>query len=184
MDAASSADPITVYPSLIDDVIVLTGATASGKSRVAIELAERIGAEIVSLDSIAVYREMDIGTAKASVDDQQRVSHHLINVADPSEEFSVAQYMRLAHDVTRRLRNAGRPVIFVGGTPMFLKGILRGFDPGPPADWEFRQQVEADVEAFGVEALRQRLRQVDPLAAHRIDPGDVRRMTRALEYAR
>ena len=82
------------------------------------------------------------------------------------------------------MKDRGRGVIFVGGTPMFLKGVLRGFDPGPPADWEFRRSVEVDIERHGVDALRERLRQVDPLAAHRIGPNDTRRMIRALEVAR
>jgi tRNA dimethylallyltransferase len=127
---------------------------------------------------------MDIGTAKPSTADRRRVNHHLIDVVEPSEEFSVACYLREAHRLVQELKARGRTVIFVGGTPMFLKGVLRGFDPGPPADWEFRQAVESDVERHGIEALRERLRQVDPLAEHRIGPNDTRRMIRALEVAR
>ena len=172
------------FPPLVDQVIVLTGPTASGKSRVAVRLAERIGGEILSLDSIAVYRGMDIGTAKPTRDDLGRVPHHLIDLVPPDEEFSVARYLTAAHRVTEAVRRTGRRVIFVGGTPLFLRAVLRGFDPGPPADWEFRRAVEEDVRRYGMEALRQRVRQVDPLAAHRIDPGDKRRMIRALEVAR
>lgn len=177
-------DEAVSFGPLVDDALVLCGPTASGKSAVAIALAERINGEILSLDSIAVYREMDIGTAKPTATDQQRVPHHLIDLVDPTEEFSVACYLRIAHQRVRELKEMGRMPIFAGGTPMFLKGVLRGFDPGPPADWEFRQAVEADVERYGVDALRQRLRQVDPLAAHRIGPNDTRRMIRALEVVR
>ena len=179
-----SADGGKGYPPLIDDAIVLTGPTASGKSSVAVELAERLEGEVLSLDSIAVYRGMDIGTAKPSREDLLRAPHHLINIVDPNEDFSVACYLKLASKIVAELREKGRPAIFVGGTPMFLKAILRGFDPGPPADWDFRNAVEADVERHGVEALRERLRQVDPLAEHNIGPNDVRRMIRALEVAR
>ena len=172
------------FPSLVDDAIVLTGPTASGKSSVAIALAQRIGGEILSLDSIAVYQDMDIGTAKPTVEDRALIDHHLVALVEPTEDFSVACYLRAAHQCVREVTSRGHKVIFVGGTPMFLKGVLRGFDTGPPADWEFRQAVERDLEQHGVEALRDRLRQVDPLAAHRINSNDTRRMIRALEVAR
>jgi len=176
-------DQLDSFPSLVGRAIVLTGPTASGKSSVAVELAERIEAEIISLDSIAVYREMDIGTAKPDDEQQSRVPHHLIDRVDPNQQFSVACYLQAAHAAVEDIEGRGRRVIFAGGTPMYLKGILRGFDPGPPADWEFRQAVERDVEKHGLAALWQRLQQVDPLAAHRIDPSDMRRMIRALEVA-
>ena len=172
------------YPPLIDDAIVLTGPTASGKSSIALSLAQRIEGEILSLDSIAVYRGMDIGTAKATSAERELVPHHLIDLVAPDEEFSVACFLRAAHQCVAEILDRGRKPIFVGGTPMFLKGVLRGFDPGPPADWEFRSAVEEDLEQHGIEALRERLRQVDPLAAHRIGPNDSRRMIRALEVAR
>ncbi len=175
---------IESFPPLVDQSIVLSGATASGKSEIAMRVAEAIGGEILSLDSIAVYRGMNIGTAKATGADQARIPHHLIDVADPCEEYSVARFLSAAHARVADIRDRGRVPIFVGGTPMFLKGVLRGFDPGPPADWEFRAAVERDVEQFGLEKLRERLRQVDPLAAHRLDPGDMRRMIRALEVAK
>ena len=176
-------EPVSFRP-LVDDAIVLTGPTASGKSSVAIALAERIGGEILSLDSIAVYTRMDIGTAKPTAEDRSRIDHHLVDLVEPNEDFSVACYLRAAHQCVQEIHARGRQVIFAGGTPMFLKGVLRGFDTGPPADWEFRESVEADLKRWGVEALRERLRQVDPLAAHRIDSHDTRRMIRALEVAR
>ncbi len=179
----SSSLPET-FPSLARQCVVITGATASGKSDAAMKLARSMGGEIVSLDSIAVYRGMDIGTAKPLADDRAAVPHHLIDVVDPDEAFSVACYMRLAHAAVADIAARAKTPIFVGGTPMFLKGVLRGFDPGPPADWDFRASVESDLKAHGIEALRARLRQVDPLSEHRIDPGDSRRMIRALEVAR
>lgn len=182
--AVNSEEVSGSFEPLVDDALVLTGPTASGKSSVAIALAKRINGVILSLDSIAVYRGMDIGTAKPSHEERSQVPHELIDLVDPTEEFSVACYLRLAHARVRELNQQGKTPIFTGGTPMFLKGVLRGFDPGPPADWEFRNAVQADVDRFGAEALRERLRQVDPLAAHRIGPNDTRRMIRALEVAR
>ncbi|MCO8122910.1 tRNA (adenosine(37)-N6)-dimethylallyltransferase MiaA [Stieleria sp. TO1_6] len=176
--------PPATFPPLVGQAIVLTGSTASGKSSLAIKLAERIEGEILSLDSIAVYRYMDIGTAKPSRIDQQQVSHHLIDLADPDQDFSVAYYLAEAHRCVAEVLSRGKRPIFVGGTPMYLKAILRGFDPGPPPDWQFRESVERDVLKFGVDALRDRLIQVDPLSAARIAPGDTRRMIRALEVSK
>ncbi len=150
----------------------------------ALDLAQRLDAEIVSLDSMAVYRGMDIGTAKPTPDQTKLVPHHLIDVVDPVDEYSVSRFVSDAHQVNAEIRSRGKQVLFVGGTPLFLKTLLRGMFLGPPADWEFRQQVEADVAEFGYEALRDRLRQVDPLVAHKLRDGDVRRAVRALEVAR
>ena len=180
----SSSRDTECFEPLIQQACVLTGPTASGKSRLAIRWAKAMDGEIMSLDSIAVYQEMDIGTAKPSLSDRQTVPHHLIDLVPPNEEFSVACYLRAAHQKTQEILSRGKTPIFVGGTPMFLKAILRGFDPGPPADWDFRNSVEADLAEHGIDALQTRLRQVDPLSAHRIDPHDTRRMIRALEVAR
>jgi tRNA dimethylallyltransferase len=168
----------------LKDAWYLTGATASGKSNLALELAERMGAEIVSVDSMAVYRGMDIGTAKPDAAMQRRVAHHLIDLIDPTEEFSVSQYVMAAHRKAAEIRSRGKQVLLVGGTPLYLKTLLRGMFLGPPGDQAFRDEVEQEVRRHGVEALRQRLWQVDPLAAHRILPGDWRRMIRALEVAK
>ena len=168
----------------LDHAIFLTGPTASGKSQVALELADRIGAEIISVDSMAVYREMDIGTAKPSPDARQRVPHHLIDLVPPTDDYSVSQFVRDAHVQAESIRARGRRVLLVGGTPLYLKSLMCGMFVGPSADWEFRDAVERDIELFGLEALRERLLQVDPLSAHRIMPGDKRRMIRALEVAK
>lgn len=140
--------------------------------------------EIISLDSIAVYRRMDIGTAKPSPDEQRTVVHHLIDVVEPDQETSVAEYLAAAHALVGEILDRGNRPMFVGGTPMYLKAILRGFDPGPPPDEEFRDAVMRDVQTYGADALHQRLAQVDPLSAARIESHDVRRMIRALEFTR
>lgn len=168
----------------IEDAWFLTGPTASGKSRVALELAERIDAEIISVDSMAVYRGMDIGTAKPTSGDRERIPHHLIDLVDPTSEYSVSQFVVDAHNKSDEIRSRGKRVLLVGGTPLYIKTLFCGMFLGPPADWEFRAAVEADVAEYGIESLRKRLEQVDPLSAFKILDGDVRRMTRALEVAK
>lgn len=168
----------------IEDAWFLTGPTASGKSYVALELAERIDAEIISVDSMAVYREMDIGTAKPTSDQRQRVPHHLIDLVEPTCDYSVSQFVTDAHAQAAEIRSRGKKVLFVGGTPLYLKTLMCGMFQGPPADWEFRAAVEADVAEYGIESLKKRLEQVDPLSAFKILDGDIRRMTRALEVAK
>ena len=173
----------TAFPPVTREAIVLTGPTAGGKSRVAISIAQQLNAEIISLDSIAVYCGMDIGTAKPSADERRIVTHHLIDVVCPTKEFSAAQYLTQAMQTVRDILDRGKRPLFVGGTPMYLKALLYGFDPGPPADWNFRRSIEEDLQTHGQEALHRRLQQVDPLSAHRLPPTDVRRITRALEVA-
>lgn len=159
----------------------LTGPTASGKTSVGLNLAELIGAEVISLDSMAIYRGMDIGTAKPTRAERERVPHHMIDIADVNEPYSLDQYCDAARVAVEEIRSRGNEVLFVGGTPLYLKSLLRGIFKGPQADWEFREQVEAELETAGVEALHARLAQVDPLSAAKLDPHDVRRIIRALE---
>lgn len=166
------------------DCWYLTGATASGKSQVAIELARRLDAEILSLDSMAIYRGLDIGTAKPTLAERHEVPHHLLDLVDPTDDFSLSQYLDIAHRTIAEVRARGRQVLFVGGTPLYLKSMLRGLFHGPPADWDFRRAVEAEVAEVGAEALHERLRLVDPLLADKLHPHDQRRIIRALEVHR
>jgi tRNA dimethylallyltransferase len=166
------------------DCWFLTGATAVGKTAVGIALAERLGAEIVSLDSMAIYRSMDIGTAKPPRELRDRVPHHLVDIVDPADEYSVAQYVEAAAAVVDDIRARGREPLFVGGTPLYLKSLLRGLFDGPPADWQLRQEIEQELEAVGEQALYERLSQIDPVAASNIHPHDTRRLIRALEVYR
>ena len=163
------------------DCWYVTGPTASGKTEIGLQLAQRLDAEIISLDSMAVYQQMDIGTAKPTTQQRQVVPHHLLDVVSAETDFSLSQYVNEAHLAIERIRQAGRQVLFVGGTPLYLKSLLRGIYEGPPADWEFREKIEKELEAAGVESLHQRLAQVDPLTAHRLHPHDKRRIIRALE---
>jgi tRNA dimethylallyltransferase len=163
------------------DCWFLTGPTASGKTSIALELAGQLGAEIISLDSMALYRGMDIGTAKPSVADRQRVAHHLIDLVAPSQDFSLAQYVEAAERAVSEIRARASIPLFVGGTPLYLKALLRGIFKGPPADWNFRRQLEAVVSEQGEQTLHARLSDVDPDSARRLHPRDTRRIIRALE---
>lgn len=171
---------IREYPPLVD-AWYLTGATASGKTAVSLALAEKLEAEIISMDSMAVYQGMDVGTAKPSAEERQQVPHHLIDVVAPDQEYSLAEYLSAAHRAAQEIKKRQRRVLFVGGTPLYLMSLLRGACEGPPADSAFRQQVEDEVQQTGMQALYDRLRQVDPLSAAKLHPNDKRRIIRALE---
>lgn len=159
----------------------LTGATASGKTSVSLALAEILNAEIISLDSMSIYRGMDIGTAKPSAEVQSRVPHYMIDVRDPIEAFSVSDYRKMAHERIEEIRGRGKEVLFVGGTALYLKALLRGMFGGPPADWEFRKQIEEELKDVEDHLLYERLKDVDPVSGQRIHPNDRRRIIRALE---
>jgi tRNA dimethylallyltransferase len=160
-----------------DNVLILTGPTGSGKSRLALDLAPRLGAEIVAMDSMTLYRGMDIGTAKPSVEDRRRVPHHLIDVLDPWESASLAWWLREAAKCVAHIESRGKRALILGGTPLYLKGILHGIFEGPGGDMELRRRLEAEPTAV----LHARLAEVDPASAARLHANDQRRLVRALE---
>ena len=168
-------------PDIFRHALILTGPTGCGKSALGVELAERLGAEIISMDSMALYRGMDIGTAKPAAAERRRVPHHLLDALEPWESATVAWWLgeaaRCAADIERR----GRRVLFVGGTPLYLKALLRGLFDGPPADRQLRERLFQEASAAGGQYLHQRLAAVDPAAAARLHPNDLRRIIRALE---
>jgi len=163
------------------DCWFLTGPTAAGKTGVGVALARRIDAEIVSLDSMALYRGMDIGTAKPAPQHCEGITHHLIDLVEPHEEFSLARYIETAHRCIDEIKARGREVLFVGGTPLYLKGLLRGIFEGPAADWDFRNRLQEEARSRGPDWLHQHLAAVDPVSAARLHPNDTRRLIRALE---
>ncbi len=167
--------------SIIRTAWFLGGPTACGKSAVAIHLAQLIGAEIIALDSMSLYRGMDIGTAKATPEQQAAVPHHLIDILDPHEDFSLAEYVSASDRVCRDIMARGRIPLFVGGTGLYLRGLLRGVFDGPAADLEFRQRIETQAASAGSEWLHRELAQVDPESAAKLHPNDTRRIVRALE---
>lgn len=170
-------------PELLNQCWFLAGPTACGKSATGLVLAERLDAEILSLDSMAVYRGMDIGTAKASAADRACVRVHLIDLVDPDEDFSVADYVALAESASRDILRRGKTPLFVGGTGLYLRSILRGLFAGPGSDAGIRSALEEIAWREGSEALHRRLVAVDPVTAARLHPNDVRRVVRALEVA-
>ena len=170
-----------VTMSAFERALILTGPTACGKSALALELAERIGAEIIALDSMTVYRGMDIGTAKPGPAERSRVPHHLIDVLDPWESLTVAWWLDRAAEASRDIVARGKLPLFVGGTPFYLKALLHGLFPGPPGNEALRQALEAEAERDGNAVLHARLTTVDPKTAARLHPNDVRRVVRALE---
>ena len=167
--------------SLAFEAWFLTGPTAVGKTAVGLALAEKLGAEIISMDSMAVFRGMDIGTAKPTAQERDRVPHHLIDRVGPHEDFSLAQYLAAAHVIAEEIKSRGRRALFVGGTPLYLKGLLRGIFEGPPADWPFRLRLQREAESQDRGWLHGRLKEVDPPTAARLHANDIRRIIRALE---
>ncbi len=167
--------------SMVQPMLLLMGCTASGKGKLAFELARRLGGEILSIDSMKVYRRMDIGTAKPSAANRLAVKHYLIDVVEPSESFSLGRYVELADQAIRQIQQAGRSVIAAGGTAMYIRGLLEGVFDGPPADLELRERLKRQAEAESLESLHQRLARVDAVTAQRVHPNDMKRIVRALE---
>jgi len=163
-------------------ILAIVGPTASGKSAVGLELAEELGGEIVSCDSMQLYRGFDIGTAKPTLAEQARVRHHLIDVAEPSERFSAAQYSALADAALADIAARGRRAILVGGTGLYLRALRWGLFDAPPRDEALRERLYADERA-APGSLHARLSTVDPPSAQRIGPNDLVRLVRALEVA-
>ena len=174
-------------PELLHCCWFLAGPTACGKSDIALELAERLRTErgltieIVSLDSMTLYRRMNIGTAKPSDEERRRVPHHLFDVLEPSQDFSVAEYLVAAEQVCREIVTRGGTPLFVGGTGLYLRSLLRGIFEGPPANDKLRQRLESEAARDGADALHRRLQQLDPHTAERLHPNDLRRVMRAIE---
>jgi tRNA dimethylallyltransferase len=160
---------------------VLCGPTASGKETVALALAPLLGAEVLVLDSMKVYRGMDVGTSKVPAAARARVPHHLVDVADPAETMSASRFVALADGAAAGIAARGRAVLVVGGTTLYLKALLYGLFRGPPADLDLRARLEAEAREAGAPALHARLARSDPAAAARIHPTDLRRLVRALE---
>jgi tRNA dimethylallyltransferase len=168
-------------PADFTDALVLTGPTGSGKSSLALQLAEQHRLEIVSMDSMTLYRGLDIGTAKPTKAEQYRVRHHLIDVLNPWESGHVAWWLEQADLACRSIRERGKRPLFVGGTPFYLKALRYGLFEAAPADPAIRTRLEAEATAIGPAALHERLAKLDVKTANRLHVNDLRRVIRALE---
>ena len=165
-------------------LLVLLGPTGTGKSGVALELARRLDGEIVGCDALQVYRGLDAATAKPTPGERRRVPHHLVDCVDPHADFSMADYVRRAERVIEGICERGRLPLVVGGTGLYLRGLLRGIIETPPRDAELRRRLYDIVERGGAGRLRGMLRRIDPVSERRIPVADVQRLVRALELAR
>ena len=162
-------------------LIAIVGPTATGKSALGIALAERLNGEVVACDSTAVYRMFDIGTDKVPVAEQRGIRHHMVDVADPTQEYSAAHYARDAAAAIRDITARGKQPILVGGTGLYYRSLTRGFFPGPSRDEAMRARLERIASARGSERLHQLLGRIDSASASRISPRDRKRLIRALE---
>lgn len=162
-------------------MILILGVTSSGKGRLAFDLARDLGGEIISIDSMKVYRRMDIGTAKPPKEARAQVKHHLIDIIEPSDSFSVRSFLDNALEAIKQIKAGNKPVVAVGGTSLYIKALLYGLFEGPAADKQIRAELRARAETQGLDQLYRQLTQVDPEAAARIHQNDARRIIRALE---
>ena len=162
-------------------LVIVLGPTAVGKSDTVLDLALQSDAEIISADSQQVYRHMDIGTAKPSKKQREKIPHHLIDVVDPDEKFNAAIYRNLATEIAYNLSDRGKRIIVCGGTGLYIKALTKGLFAGPGGDPQIRQALEWEREEHGIDSLYRRLEQVDPVSAARIHPHDRQRINRALE---
>jgi tRNA dimethylallyltransferase len=162
-------------------MFLILGVTASGKGRLAFELAQSLGAEIISIDSMKVYRRMDIGTAKPPAEARQRIKYHLIDIVEPSDSFSVAAFLDAALQAMEQIKGRNKPIITVGGTALYIKALLYGLFEGPGTNQQIRAELKARAEAEGLGELHSELTNIDPVAAERINPNDSKRIIRALE---
>lgn len=181
--ADRAARPPGIDPPLVDPPLVgLVGPTAVGKTALAVRLARQVGGEIVSADSRQVYRRMDVGTAKATAQEQALAPHHLIDVVDPDETLGLAQFQEMAYETIADITARGRVPFLVGGTGQYVMAIVEGWHmPRVPPDEALRGDLYRQADEQGAEALHARLRELDPVAAGRIDLRNVRRVVRALE---
>jgi len=162
-------------------MILILGVTASGKGRLAFDLAQSLGAEIISIDSMKVYRRMDIGTAKPPQEARQRVKYHLIDIVEPSDSFSVGAFRDVALGAIEQIKSRKKKIIAVAGTALYIKALLYGLFEGPGTNQQIRAELKARAQEQGLAKLHHELTKIDPIAAERINPNDSKRIIRALE---
>jgi tRNA dimethylallyltransferase len=173
--------PNTICPQADPLAVLILGPTGSGKTSLSLELGERFGGEIVSCDSVAVYRGMDLGSAKPSLEEQARLPHHLIDVADPDQLFTAGEYSRQARIALKEIASRGRLPIVTGGTGLYLRALTEGLFAGPERQHELRARLEQSRLRHGVAWLHRILARLDPATAARIHPNDTPKLIRAIE---
>ena len=162
-------------------IITIAGPTASGKTALSIQLAKEMDGEIVSCDSMQVYKDMDIGTAKPTLEEQEGIPHHMLSVAEPWEDFSVSRYCAMADPIVEDILRRGKSPIIVGGTGLYMDALIRGNAFAPCPSTGRREELEALAASQGIEAVIEKLRAVDPESAARLHPSDQKRIIRAME---
>ena len=165
----------------MNSIICIAGPTASGKTALAVELAKELGGEVVSCDSMQVYRRMNIGTAKPTPEEMQGIPHHMLDVAEPWEDFSVSRYCELAAPIVEDILSRGKTAIIAGGTGLYMDSLIRGNAFAPFPSTGVRERLEAQADAEGMEAMLDKLRSVDPDSAARLHLSDRKRIIRAME---
>ena len=165
-------------------VIAIMGPTASGKTGLALDIAAKVDSEVISVDSALVYKGMDIGTAKPSQDEQAGVVHHLIDIIDPAESYSVSQFVNDTNALIGDILSRGKVPILAGGTMMYFNALINGISPLPKSDEKIRDEITQQAQRLGWPKLHDELRRVDPVSGERIHPNDPQRITRALEVYR
>ena len=165
----------------MNNIICIAGPTASGKTALAVALAQELGGEVVSCDSMQIYKKMDIGTAKPTAEEMAGIPHHMLSVAEPEEDFSVSRYCKMATPIVEDIISRGKTAIIAGGTGLYMDALIRGNDFAPYPSTGRRQELEALAKEQGIEAVLCQLRGVDPESAARLHPSDQKRIIRAME---
>lgn len=165
-----------------EKVVVIVGPTAVGKTKLSVQLAKRLNGEIISGDSMQIYKGMDIGTAKVTQEEMENIPHHLIDIKEPTESFSVAEFQKLVQPLITEINKKGKLPILVGGTGLYINAVLYNYHfADVPSDEKYREQLEKYVEEHGPEALHEKLKSIDPISYAQIHPNNYRRTIRALE---
>jgi tRNA dimethylallyltransferase len=181
LDPARASDENAIAPPDASELLVVVGPTATGKTELAVRLAERFGGEIISADSVQIYRHFELGTGKPSADEMARATHHLIDAVDPLEPFDARLYVELADRAIASVRARGKVPIVCGGTFLWVKALVFGLAAAPPSDAAIRTRHQSIADAEGRAALHARLAAIDPRSAARLAPNDLVRVSRALE---
>jgi len=165
----------------LNNIICIAGPTASGKTALAVALAEKVNGEVISCDSMQIYKGMNIGTAKPTAEEMRGITHHMLDVADPQEDFSVSRYCEMASPIIDDILSRGKTAIIAGGTGLYMDALIRGNTFAPFPSTGMREKLEVQADAQGMEAMFQLLKSIDPNSAARLHLGDRKRILRALE---